>query len=71
MSDIRAIFGLGPITPLFSYLKLSGLTVIAGFCATVFLIADFNFESLIIIKRIILPGLIATEIVIQESVGLK
>ena len=43
-----------------NHLRLSGLAVIAGFCSTVYLIADFNFESLATIKKIILSGLIAT-----------
>ena len=43
-----------------NHLRLSGLAVIAGFCSTVYLIADFNFESLSTIRKIILSGLIAT-----------
>lgn len=46
----------------FKYLRLSGLAVIAGFAATVYLVADFNFESLTIVKKIILSGLIAAAI---------
>ena len=42
-----------------NHLRLSGLAVIAGFCSTVYLIADFNFESLSTIRKIILSGLIA------------
>ncbi len=47
---------------LLNYLRLSGLAVIAGFCATVYFVADFNFESLSIVKKIILAGLIAATI---------
>ena len=42
-----------------NHLRLSGLAVIAGFCSTVYFIADFNFESLSTIRKIILSGLIA------------
>ncbi len=47
---------------LLNRLRLSGLAVIAGFCATVYLVADFNFEPLSAIKKIILSGLIAAAI---------
>ena len=50
---------------LLNRLRLSGLAVIAGFGATVYLVADFNFESLSAlsaIKKIILSGLIAAAI---------
>ena len=47
---------------LLNHLRLSGLAVITGFCSTVYLIADFNFESLTSIRKIILSGLIATVI---------
>lgn len=40
------------------YSRLSGLAVVAGFCATVFLISDFDFENLSVIKKIILSGLV-------------
>ena len=43
-----------------NHLRLSSLALIAGFCSTVYLIADFNFESLSTIRKIILSGLIAT-----------
>ena len=43
-------------------LRLSGLSIIVGFCTTVYLVADFNFEPLSAIKKIILSGLIATTI---------
>lgn len=46
-------------TKLFNHNRLSGLALIAGFCSTVYLVADFNFESLSTIKKIILLGLIA------------
>jgi hypothetical protein len=46
-------------TKLPNHLRLSGLAVIVGFCSTVYLTVDFNFESLSIIKKIILSGLIA------------
>jgi hypothetical protein len=42
-----------------NHLRLSGLAVIAGFCSAAYLIADFNFESLSTIRKIILSGLIA------------
>lgn len=48
------------ITKLLNHLRLSGLAVIAGFCSTIYLIADFNFESLSTVRKIILSGLIAT-----------
>jgi len=47
---------------LLNRLRLSGLAVIAGFCATVYLVADFNFEPLSAIKKIILSGPIAAAI---------
>nr|AFD03257.1 hypothetical protein [uncultured bacterium W4-87b] len=47
---------------LLNRLRLSGLALIAGFCATVYLVADFNFEPLSAIKKIILSGLIAAAI---------
>lgn len=43
-------------------MRLSGLAVIAGFSATANLIADFNFEPLSAIKKIILSGLTAAAI---------
>ena len=49
-------------TKLLNHLRLSGLAVIAGFCSTVYLVADFNFESLSSIRKIILSGLIAAVI---------
>ena len=47
---------------LLNHLRLSGLAVIAGFCSTVYLVADFNFESLSSIRKIILSGLTAAVI---------
>ena len=47
---------------LLNRLRLSGLAVITGFCTTVYLVADFNFEPLSAIKKIILSGLIAAVI---------
>ena len=38
-------------------LRLSGLAVIAGFCATVYLVADFTFFPLTAVRKIILTGL--------------
>ena len=38
-------------------LRLAGLAAIAGFCATVYLAADFNFEQLTAVRKIILCGL--------------
>lgn len=48
------------VAKLLSSLWLSGLAIIAAFCATVYLIADFDFDSLTITKRIILAGLVAS-----------
>lgn len=50
------------VAKLFSTIRLSGLAVIAAFCATVYLVADFNFESLTITKKIILVGMVAAAI---------
>ncbi len=47
---------------LLNRLRLSGLAVITGFCAVVYLAADFNFEPLSAIKKIVLSGLIAAVI---------
>ncbi len=47
------------VAKLLSYMWLSGLAIIAAFCATVYLISDFNFDSLTIIKKIVLAGLVA------------
>jgi hypothetical protein len=47
---------------LLNRLRLSGLAVISGFCAVVYLAADFNFEPLSAIKKIVLSGLIAAVI---------
>ncbi len=44
---------------LLGYFRLSGLAVIAGFSATVFLISDFDFGNLSVVKKIILSGLVA------------
>ena len=49
-------------TILLNRLRLSGLSIIVGFCTTVYLVADFNFEPLSATKKIILSGLIATAI---------
>lgn len=40
-------------------IRLSGLAVLAGFCTTVYLVADFNFEALTATRKIILTGLVA------------
>lgn len=50
------------VAKLFSAIRLSGLAVIAAFCVTVYLVADFNFDSLTITKKIILVGLLAAAI---------
>lgn len=50
------------VAKLLSYIRLSGFAIIAAFAATVYLIADFNFDSLTIVKKIILVGLIAAAI---------
>lgn len=50
------------VAKLFSTIRMSGLAVIAAFCATVYLVADFNFDSLTITKKIILAGLVAAVI---------
>ncbi len=46
------------VAKLFCNFKLSGLAVLVGFCATVYLIADFDFKNLSAIKKIILCGLV-------------
>ncbi len=46
------------VAVLFNRIRLSGLAVLAGFCATVYLVSDFNFEFLSATKKIILTGLI-------------
>ena len=48
------------VARLLNFMWLSGLAVIAAFCATVYLISDFNFDfdSLTITKKIILAGLV-------------
>lgn len=48
------------VAKLLSSIWLSGLAVIAAFCATVYMIADFDFDSLTITKKIILAGLVAS-----------
>ncbi len=45
---------------LFNRLKLSGLAIIAGFAATVYLASDFNFDPLTAARKIVLSGLIGT-----------
>ncbi|HEX5338719.1 MAG TPA: hypothetical protein VFW53_09810 [Gallionella sp.] len=45
---------------LFQRMKLSGLAVIAGFAATVYLVSDFNFEPLTATRKIVLVGLLGT-----------
>ena len=42
--------------------RLAGLAAITGFCATVYLAADFNFEQLTAVRKIILCGLVAAVI---------
>lgn len=44
---------------LFRRLRLSGLAVIAGFCATVYLVADFSFSPLTAVRKTVLTGLVA------------
>lgn len=43
---------------LFQRIKLSGLAIIAGFAATVYLASDFNFEPLTASRKIVLAGLL-------------
>jgi hypothetical protein len=45
---------------LFQRPRLSGLAIIAGFAATVYLASDFNFEPLTASRKIVLSGLIGT-----------
>lgn len=45
---------------LFQRMKLSGLAIIAGFAATVYLISDFSFEPLTASRKIVLLGLLST-----------
>jgi len=45
---------------LFQRPKLSGLAIIAGFAATVYLASDFNFEPLTASRKIVLAGLAGT-----------
>ncbi len=42
---------------LFQRIRLSGLAIIAGFAATVYLASDFNFEPLTASRKIVLSGL--------------
>lgn len=44
---------------LFQRPRLSGLAIIAGFAATVYLASDFNFEPLTASRKIVMAGLIA------------
>ncbi|SCZ84777.1 hypothetical protein [Nitrosomonas mobilis] len=39
-------------------IRLSGLAILAGFCTVVYLVADFNFESLTVTRKIILTGIV-------------
>ncbi|ARO88324.1 hypothetical protein EBAPG3_011350 [Nitrosospira lacus] len=39
--------------------RLTGVAVIEGFCIVVYLAADFNFEQLTAVRKIILCGLTA------------
>ncbi|MDH5552194.1 MAG: hypothetical protein OEX82_02560 [Nitrosomonas sp.] len=48
------------VAKLLSSMWLSGLAIIAAFCATVYMIADFDFDSLTITKKIIVAGLVAS-----------
>lgn len=50
------------IAELFQRLRLSGLAIIAGFAATVYLISDFNIEPLTASRKIILLGLASAAI---------
>lgn len=52
------------VSELFQRLRLSGLAVIAGFCATVYLIADFSFFPLTSVRKIVLTGLGASGLAI-------
>ena len=45
---------------LFQRARLSGLAIIAGFAATVYLASDFNFEPLTASRKIVLAGLAGT-----------
>jgi len=57
-SGVAPFFAALVVAMLFSYFRLSGLAVLAGFSTTVYLIADFDFENLSAIKKIILSGLV-------------
>jgi len=45
------------VAELFQRVRLSGLAIIAGFAATVYLASDFNFEPLTASRKIVLSGL--------------
>jgi hypothetical protein len=49
---------------LFRRPRLSGLAIIAGFAATVYLASDFNFEPLTASRKIVLSGLAGTLLVL-------
>lgn len=47
------------VTAVLFRLKLAGLSAVAGFIATVYLVGGFEFEPLTIVRKIVLVGLIA------------
>ena len=53
---------------LFQRPRLSGLAIIAGFAATVYLASDFNFEPLTSSRKIVLCGLIGTLIALLSDI---
>lgn len=52
---------------LFQRLKLSGLAIIAGFAATVYLASDFTFEPLTASRKIVVLGLFAALLALPLS----
>ena len=47
------------VAELFQRMRLSGLAIIAGFAATVYLVSDFSFEPLTATRKIVLLGLLS------------
>ncbi|MFZ5525001.1 MAG: hypothetical protein ACOY9D_13115 [Pseudomonadota bacterium] len=64
LNDPAVQAGLAPFlaalvaAELFQRPRLSGLAIIAGFAATVYLASDFNFEPLTASRKIVLAGLV-------------
>ncbi len=55
------------IAELFQRMKLSGLAIIAGFAATVYLASDFSFEPLTAARKIVLLGMLGALLALPFS----